>query len=264
MWEVFQGIGVVLSVALPTWGLITCLLRRSRFPKNELWYELTSMRVLNVQGSGVELFIDRKPLKEPFRTTLHVWSTGTADMPTAAFDNAVPITFTLDRPMLGKVKATETPGSNIDTEVVGDRRLLLGPGLVRKDYRGSWSFITEGIATIQDAHALFGATLQSAAQAERSSSRRETVGRLLLVLTFGSLAAMVVGGVVSSTSPEVREFMTSWVAIGFLIIGFGFGGLIAISSVPTRWDRAQRKRGASRFGKYNGDPFNPQERYHST
>lgn len=264
MWEVFQGIGVVLSVALPTWGFITWLLRRSRFPKNELWYELTSTPVLNVQGSGVELSIDGHPLQVPFQATLHVWSTGTADMPTAAFDDGVPITFTLDRPMLGKVTITETPGSNVDTKVDGDRTVIFGPGLVRKNYRGSWSFITEGIATIQDAHALFDATLQSAAQAEGSSSRRETVGGLFIVLMFGSLAATIVGAIGAAFSPDAREFMESWAALGFLVAGLSLGGLIAISSVPSRWDRAQRKRGASRLGKYNGDPFSPTARYHST
>lgn len=264
MWDVIQGVGGVLAIALPTWALITWLYRRSRFPRNELWYELTSMPVLNVRGSGVELSIDGHSLDEPFKATLHVWSTGTADMPTAAFDNDVPVTLTLDRPMLGDVGFMETTGSNVRAAQADECSLVFGPGLVRKNYRASWTFVTEGIATVQDEHALFGATLQSAAQAERSSSRKDAFMGGLVLLMIGSLVA-VVGAVIASVFlPDVREFMRTWAAAGFLPAGLALGSLIALSSVPTRWDRAQKKRGASRFAKYGGDAINPQARYHSS
>ncbi|WP_440711645.1 hypothetical protein [Herbiconiux sp. YIM B11900] len=246
-------IGWIVGVGAPIVTLITWLRRRSRFPKNELWYELASTPIVTSnRPKSVVVSIDGNVVDDPYQAVLYLWSTGRNDIASATFDAGTPIRFQFDRDILGDVDEAVTRGSTVSGAVESDA-ILIKPGLMKKDFRGQWTFLSDGVMKVTASHALVDMKLHSAAAAEQREDRRSSLtsrigGGIAALAGIALFASIITAGI--ANSDEVRQFVGSYVAALFLLMISGFGLVMAVVAYPSRWSRAMRKRGTNRYAKY--------------
>lgn len=236
-----------------------------RSPSHELWYQVLAERVI-VPADGpvgqVKMTVDDVPIADPHTVTLHVWSTGRHDIESGRFDRNEPIRFNMGAPIVGEVSViyTNDTSSRIFPDQLGRYDLILGPGLLRRTFRVEVKFLVDGEPRPTVTQALVDTEIHSTEEAEDKEDSRFRVFGIVAAIFALPIVVVIIAAAISTIvqADELQKAIANWVAPAFFSLFLSFALITSSVWYPTKWARAMRKRGTTRWARYEHmSPFDP-------
>jgi hypothetical protein len=148
-WSAMQGVGTVAAIAAAAY-----VSYRVTFPKRRLFYGMPSVAALlggAPSSARAELEVrrrsDNRVLSHPHVVQVHLTTRGRKDIPSAAYDNGMPIVLGVGGEIIDVLAVTAEPTSPAcpPYEVAGSD-LRIGPGLLGKRQRITFTLLLDSNA----------------------------------------------------------------------------------------------------------------------
>lgn len=195
--EIWTIVSSVLAVAVPAG--VTFLVYRKQTPKKGLWWglevdPLTPSAPTPLSGK-LAVTLDGEPVPDPHLVRLRLWSTGKADIPSSAFDAALPIRFDLTAPVAGSADFPTVAGFDSKALELSGQQVSIKPTLLRRDCAVEVTLVTSGVPEVSERSSIVDVKLRRSpgekdpVNVRRSRTTVLAVGSLFF---YFSIAALVV------------------------------------------------------------------------
>lgn len=199
-WTIIGAIAGVLALSAV---VVAILAYRRQFPRRQLQYSVEAIPLLqgdiSVRHQDLRVVMNGSEIATPYVLSVNVWSKSRADIPSAAFDNQDPISFSVSVPMF-VTGTTMRPSDDIGFDwdgvnvSAGVREARVLPQLIRRRSRGQFTAVTEGKPEVTVADSLIDIKLKHVSKDEAFSA--PTFWRTLAVwfaagATVAAVSAMI-------------------------------------------------------------------------
>ncbi|CAH0165171.1 hypothetical protein [Microbacterium sp. Bi128] len=220
-------VGIVIATVISVWTY------RKMNPKRQLRYRVEASPLLAAgagAGDRLTIALEGRPVTAPQIVTLSLWSSGTADIASSAFDAGTPLTFDLGTPIVEEIPTVTDSGARL--EVVYPDEIVLRPALIHRKFQSTIRVIVDGTPNARVNRVLPDIDVlrdgfSETTRAIQTSRKRLKVTPLLIwtgVLILGT-AGLVMSLVVYAFDPRVSAPVGG---ISMLIMMIALVGIIVV------------------------------------
>ncbi|MGA1838468.1 hypothetical protein VD659_16235 [Herbiconiux sp. 11R-BC] len=185
---ILSAAGVIAAIVIPL------AIYRRQTPRHELWYDYSSQSLTPVAPSPLagrlKVEIDGHPVAEPYTLNFRIWSVGTADVRSDAFDAGSPMVISLGAVVLGQYASVSAVNAELVKHEVGTDRIVIQPSLIRRDTAMTFRLIVDGKPEVSIVSPLADVSLNHAGELEKRDHKASLYWRYPLGL--GLIAAVIV------------------------------------------------------------------------